>query len=154
VVEKMGSYLDLIVKEFCFELEGRYPEKTPLGANLHRLLKKVDSDLGVLVKKILDLNNFACAPSKHKYRPPTDPRHYFSIMDAIIILLGAVKLGEELKKRSKYVRNFCQDLCLSGQEPLVGNHPRRDDYGKPFDFKEKLLELSELVNFNPLSISS
>jgi len=141
VVERMGSYLGGLVKELSLELEGNYFEGSSLGMDINRLLKnkrKMDSDLEELLKKIRFLNRVAYAPSKHRHGSPNNTRHYFSVSDVSILVLAVVKLGEELKKRSKYVRTFCQDLVLPGQRPIIGDHPRTDDYGKPFNFKEKL----------------
>jgi hypothetical protein len=141
VVEQMGSYLGDLVKELSFELEGNYFDKSSLGVDISRLLKNkrnVGSDVAELLKKIRFLNEVAYAPSKHRHGSPSNTRHYFSFSDVAIIALAAVKLGEELKKRSKYVRSLCQDLVLPGQRPIIGDHPRTDDYGAPFNFKEKL----------------
>lgn len=141
VVEQMGSYLGDSVKELSFELEGNYFEKSSLGVDISRLLKNkrnVSSDVAELLKKIRFLDKVAYAPSKHRKGAPDDTRHYFSVSDVAILALAAVKLGEELKRRSKYVRRYCQDLVLPGQRPIIGDHPRTDDYGAPFNFKEKL----------------
>ena len=139
VVENMGSYLDLLVKELRFEIEGKYYKKS-LGTNLVSLMKRADNNLGPLLEKLQLFNRVAYVPAKHEYGPPNDPRHYFSCSDAVIVILSAVKLGEELKMRSKFVRNLCQDLVLPAQMPLIGNHPRTDTDGIPFDFKERLVE--------------
>ena len=141
VVEQMGSYLGKLVKELSFELEGEYLGKSSLGVDIRRLLedkRNVGSDLRELLMKIRFLNEVAYAPSKHRHGSPSNTRHYFLVSDVAVIVLAAVKLGEELKRGSKYVRNLCQDLVLPGQKPIMGDHPRTDDYGKPFNFKEKL----------------
>jgi len=140
-VERMGRYLGKLVKELRFEFEGKYPEGSSFRVDISRLLKNkgnMNSDLEQLLKKIRFLDKVAYVPSKHKDRPPDVPQHYFSVSDGAIVVLAAVKLGEELKKRSKYVRNLCQDLVDVGQRPIIGSHPRTDDYGELFDFKEKL----------------
>jgi hypothetical protein len=67
-------------------------------------------------------------------------------IDVIIAILSTVKLGEELKKRSVYVCEFCQDLVLPGHKPYLGNSRIRDDDGKPFDFKLALIEHSKLLD--------
>ena len=147
IVENMGSYIDLLIKELRYEIERKYYKK-PLGKNIYNLKEKVSADLKDLFEKILLFNKIAYVPSKHEYRPPNNPRHYFSTIDTIIIILSAVKLGEELKKRSQYVRDLCQDLFMPGRKPYEGNHKRTDSDGIPFDFKEKLTNLSHLIEIN------
>jgi hypothetical protein len=149
VVEQSGSYIDLLIKELRYELTGVY-RKRPLGENVSFLLSlkdKIDPDLVILLKRILSFNNVAYAPAKHVYGPPTDDRHYFDVDDSMVIALVAVKLGEEVKKRSEYARNMCQDLVLPGQQKILGNHPRTDFDGVPIDFKKRLLE-SKSLNLN------
>ena len=146
VVEQSGSYIDLLIKELRYELTGVY-HKRPLGENVGVLLSlkdKIDPDLVVLLKRILSFNNVAYAAAKHVYGPPTDDRHYFDVDDSMVIALAAVKLGEEVKKRSEFARNMCQDLVLPGQQKIIGNHPRTDFHGIPIDFKKKLLESKSL----------
>ena len=77
-------------------MEGRY-QNAPLGSNLVVLKKRQDID-PQLLDTIEVFNQVAYVPSKHIYGPPNDPRHYFNKQDAIIIILAAVKLGEELEK--------------------------------------------------------
>jgi len=139
VVEQIGSYLDLAVKELRYELEGQY-QKKPLGVNVAALMKSADTDMKFLLRKLEMFNEIAYVPSKHIYGPPYDQRHYFNTQETIVIVLAAIKLGEELKKRSQYVRNLCQDLVLPAQKPLYGNWKRTDRNGAPFDFKKKLIE--------------
>jgi hypothetical protein len=146
VVENSGSYIDLLVKELRYELTGVYC-KQPLGSNANFLLSlkaNIDPDLVILLKRILSFNNVAYAPAKHVYGPPTDDRHYFDVDDSIVIALLAVKLGEEIKKRSEFARKLCQDLVLPGQREIIDNHPRTDFDGIPIDFKMKLLESKNL----------
>jgi len=143
VVEQMGSYLDLLVKELRYELEGRYCEE-PLGRNILAIMKYVDGDMKVLLKTIETFNRIAYVPAKHIYGPPDDPNHYFSFQEAVVIALVAVKLGEKLKQRSRYVQKLRQDLVLPAQKPLIGNWKRTDTDGKPFDFKRKLFESRKL----------
>lgn len=139
VVEQTGSYLDLLVKELRFELEGNYYSK-PLGVNIASLMKRVDSDFQLVLRKIELFNELAYVPSKHKYGPPNERKHYFDSQEAVIIVLAGVKLGEELKRRSQFVRNLCQDVVLPAQKPLLGNWKRDYKGGEPFDFKEKLAD--------------
>ena len=68
----------------------------------------------------------------------------FDVDDSMVIALVAVKLGEEVKKRSEFARNMCQDLVLPGQQKIFGNHPRTDFDGVPIDFKKRLLESKSL----------
>lgn len=72
-------------------------------------------------------------------------RLMFAPANSVMVILSAVKLGEELKMRSKFVRNLCQDLVLPAQMPLIGNHLKTDTDGMPFDFKERLVESRTLV---------
>jgi len=146
VVEQSGSYIDLLIKELRYELTGVY-SRHPLGQNVRFLLSlkdKSDPALVILLKRILSFNNVAYVPAKHIYGPPTDERHYFDVDDSLVITLMAVKLAEEVKKRSQFARNLCQDLVLPGQQEIMGNHPRTDRYGVPIDFKKKLLESKSL----------
>jgi len=138
VVEQMGSYLDLMVKELRFELEGQY-YKMPLGRNIAALLKNDDADMELL-RKLMMFNEIAYVPAKHLYGSPDDPKHYFNSQETIVIVLTAVKLGEALKKRSSFVRNLCQDLVLPAQRPLIGDHERTDRNGVPFNFKKSLID--------------
>jgi hypothetical protein len=137
VVEDMGSYLDLLVKELRFEKEGTY-YNLPLGANIHHLMGQVNDDLKSILAKVDLYNRIAYVPAKHVYGSPNDTRHYFSDSDVVVLALSAVKLGEELKKESEFVRNLCQDIVLPGQKPLTGQHRRTDAHGLPVNFKQKL----------------
>ena len=138
LVEQMGSYLDLLVKELRYELEGQY-HREPLGKNISALMKRADTDMKLILRRIQTFNEVAYVPAKHAYGPPSDPKHLFSSQESVVITLAAVKLGEELKSKSKYVRNLCQDLVLPAQKPLSGKWKRTDHRGMLFDFKEKLL---------------
>jgi len=131
---KMGT----LIKELRFELEGRYHKK-PLGQNINALLKNGEANLELL-RKILKFNKVAYVPAKHIYGSPLDTKHYFNSQETIVIVLVAVKLGEELKKQSGFIRNLCQDLVLPEQKPLIGNHKRTDRNGIPFDFKKRLID--------------
>ena len=84
-------------------------------------------------------------PAKHVYGPPNDYEHYFDVDDSIMVTLLAVKLGEEIKKRSQFARNMSQDLVLLGQGEIIGNHPRTDNNGVPFDFTKSLFESKNLM---------
>jgi len=137
VVEQMGSYLDLLTKELRFELEGRY-HKMPLGKNITALMRYDDADMKLL-EKLMMFNEIAYVPAKHIYGSPNDSRHYFNSQETTVIVLAAVKLGEELKRRSSFVRNLCQDLVLPAQKPLIGDHKRTDRNGMPFDFRKRLV---------------
>jgi len=146
VVEQSGSYLDLLVKELRYELTGKY-KGVPLGINVEYILKskdKLDSELVILLKRIVAFNNFIYVPAKHRYGHPNDPGHYFEVDDSIMVTLLAVKLGEEIKKRSQFAKNLCQDLVLPGQNEYIGNHKRTDTDGSPFDFTKVLLESKQL----------
>lgn len=139
-IEEVGSYIDLLIKEFRYEIEGKYRE-FPLGSNIEYLLGKklkLDLDLIMLLEKVRFLNKWAYVPAKHIYGSPNDTEHYFKDPEVAIIVLAVIKLGEELKSKSKYVRTLCQDLVLPGQGLIIGHHPRTDNYGAPFDFKKKL----------------
>jgi hypothetical protein len=146
VVEQSGSYLDFLVKELRYEIEGVYSKK-PLGENII-YLKKSTKELSSLLDKLMLFNNLAYVPSKHEYGPPFEQCHFFSSYEAVIIILAAVKLGEVLKEKSKYVRNFCEDLVLPGQGKIIGNWPREDTDGAPFDFKKRLLEVIGYLDFS------
>jgi len=142
VVEQSGSYLDLLLKEFRYELEGKY-YKEPLGKNVNALLRlkgKNPDSLARLLNQLLAFNNIAYVPSKHVYGLPDDEGHYFEVDDSIVIVLAGVKLGEEIKARSQFARNLAQDLVLPSQKPYSGNWPRTDRDGIPFEFKTRLLE--------------
>jgi hypothetical protein len=142
VVEQSGSYLDLLLKEFRYELERKYYGE-PLGKNVNAILRlkgKNDDSLALLLKQLLAFNNIAYVPSKHVYGLPDDEGHYFEVDDSIVIVLAGVKLGEEIKARSQFARNLAQDLVLPSQKPYSGNWPRTDRDGIPFEFKTRLLE--------------
>jgi len=146
VVEQSGSYLDLLMKELRYEMSGKFV-KLPLGTNVSfiRTIKStVNPDLSDLLKKIQSFNQVAYVPAKHIYGPPTNERHYFEVDDSILIAMTAVKLCENIKKRSQYARNLCQDLVLPGQQKIQGNHQRTDFRGIPFDFTKVLLESKHL----------
>ena len=146
VVEQSGSYVDLLLKEYRFELLGTYGEQ-PWGKNVEAIRNSKltsEDETTVLLNQLLMFNRAAYVPAKHIYGPPTEENHYFCAEDSIFIIFGAVKLGEEIKKRSQYARNLCQDLVLPGQGHILGNHPRTDSYGTPFDFTKRLLESNTL----------
>lgn len=144
VVENVGSYLDLLVKELRLEIEGSYHNK-PLGANISSLLRdEIDEELRDSLKIIRIFNKNAYVPSKHIYGSPNSERHYFSVADAILIVLCAVKLGELLKMYSDFVSYLSQDLCLPGHNPFIGRSREPDGEGIPFDFKEKLFSAINL----------
>ena len=147
MVEQSGSYLDLLVKELRFELSGKY-YGIPLGKNIAFLLTLKDKntlDLTNLMKLISSFNKIVYVPAKHVYGPPNDYRHYFDVDISIIVVLYAVKLGEKIKKLSSFARNLCQDLVLPAQQKIIGNWPRTDYHGIPFDFTKKLLESKNLI---------
>jgi len=146
VVEQSGSYLDLLVKELRYELSGKYKGYS-LGRNVNCIFKlkdSIDSELSIILNKILAFNKMVYVPAKHVYGPPNDYEHYFDVDDSIMVTLLAVKLGEEIKKRSQFARNMCQDLVLPGQGQISGNHPRTDSNGVPFDFTKSLFESKHL----------
>ena len=146
VVEQSGSYLDLLVKELRYELTGNY-KGFSMGANIKFILGLKDasnSELSALLNKILSFNKIVYVPAKHVYGPPNDYGHYFDVDDSIIVTLLAVKLGEEIKKRSQFAKNLCQDLVLPSQEEYIGNHQRTDFDGLPFDFTKVLLKTKHL----------
>jgi hypothetical protein len=144
VVEQSGSYLDLLVKELRYEKQGQY-RKTPLGRNIDALFEKSDDDLKLLLRQLKLFNEIAYVPSKHEYGPPYENKHFFNSLEAVIIVLAAIKLGEELKAKSVYIKKLCQDLVLPGQGMIYGDWKREDSYGEPFDFKKRLLKLTDGV---------
>jgi len=138
IVENMGSYLDLLVKELRLEVDGKY-SSLPLGKNIESLLKSnISSELKLLLEKIRLYNSLFYIPSKHKYGPPNLDKHYFDVPSTIVAVLSAVKLGEELKKHSIYVHELAQDLYLPGHRPYVGRERTADGRGKMFEFKTEL----------------
>jgi hypothetical protein len=138
IVENIGSYLDLLVKELRLEVEGSY-RNLPLGANISSLLKQdINEELRNALNLISNFNKVAYVPSKHIYGLPNSDHHYFSIADTIFLVLCAVKLGELLKNNSQFVRQLAQDLCLPGQRPYDGKPREPDGHGTPFNFKDKL----------------
>jgi hypothetical protein len=145
IVENMGSYLDLLVKELRLEVDGKY-SSLPLGKNIESLIKSnIDSDLKKILEKIRLYNSLFYVPSKHKYGPPNTDKHYFDVPSTIIAVLSAVKLGEELKKHSIYVHELAQDLYLPGHHPYLGREHTSDGLGKMFEFKTELIDLSSLL---------
>ena len=128
VVEQCGSYLDLLVKEFRYELSGKF-KGFSLGINVKFILDLKDllnPELVTLLNKILAFNKVVYVPAKHVYGPPNDYGHYFDVDDSIMVTLIAVKLGEEIKKRSQFASNLSQDLVLPGQDVYFGDHTRSD----------------------------
>ena len=125
----------------------RLRSNKPLGTNIHaitHIVDKTNTRLIVLFDNLLHFNKVAYVPAKHVYGLPDDISHFFDEEDSINITLIGAKLAEELKKRSQYVRNYCQDLVLPAQQPIIGKWKRTDNDGVPFNFKNKLIESKDL----------
>lgn len=129
-IRYLGDYIDLLVKEFAFELMGR-GRKGSLGSNAKLLLKARQAhELGVRLGKYAD---FLYNPGKHDFDLPAGRHHRFTAKEVVVCSFITAKLAKEILDQSPAARHSVEKDNLYAIGGKWGSPSRVEYWGDPLE---------------------